>query len=112
MKVQVPNDAQWQQKRQQRWDEVWWDSLTVHGCEQTKAQKETIAAQKQWYLHGDLEPLMSLPSHLDRQDALHLLNVPATTTFLALLYPRSLKYALPLELGNAVYIFKLNTPRL
>lgn len=75
MKVQVPNDTQWQQNRQQRWDELWWDSLTVHGCEQTKAQKETIAAQKQWYLHGDLEPLMSLSSHLDRQDALRLFNV-------------------------------------
>lgn len=75
MKIDIPSCPNWQQQRQQRWDDLWWDSLTVHGCTPTKAEKETVAAQEQWYVNGSLEPLMALPNHPNKEDALALFNV-------------------------------------
>jgi hypothetical protein len=76
MKVNTPQDNQWKQQREQRWEKVWKDSLRVHGVsKKNKDEEVVIAAQRQWYIHGDLTSLMDSPDSLEKQDALSMVSV-------------------------------------
>ena len=73
MKYEFTNTPEFMERRKKRWKEHW-------SCYQVgvkKDQKEVIAAQKHWYLDGDLTPLLSLKKSAYRDSALGLDRVIA-----------------------------------
>jgi len=84
MKIDVPKDQQWQQARLQRWEQVWKKSFVCFGVSkrEERIENEIIEATKQWYLYGDLAPLMAFKGDPEKEHALELLDVivmcPAT----------------------------------
>jgi hypothetical protein len=74
MKVKIPTDKEWLKKRQRRWHDVWENSLRVVGIskQEKKREDETVAAQKIWYIEGDLSPILALPDDEYRFSAVNM----------------------------------------
>jgi len=71
MKVKIPQDKAWKEQREARWKEAWEDSFWIDGEE----DKEAIEGYKTWFIEGDLAPLMSEPTTLEKQDKLSFYNI-------------------------------------
>lgn len=67
MKIAVPQNAEWQAKRLARWEGVWQRAGRVVNCSKAerKVEDAMIAARKEWYLNGDLTPLMKVCEKYD-----------------------------------------------
>lgn len=61
MKINVPNDSAWLAQRERRWEALWNHCLRVDGVSgaERRGQEVVVSAQKQWYLQGDLAPLLA-----------------------------------------------------
>ena len=77
MKVNIPLDNEWKQERQQRWDDVWESALRVIGIskKEKKIEDEIVRAQQEWYVNGNLQPLIESTDSPHRTEALDMPEV-------------------------------------
>jgi len=77
LKVTISQDNEWKNKRQKRWEEVWEHGLRTIGISKQEKKEEDllVAAHKQWYLEGDLTPLIQTCKQLNSQQELDLISV-------------------------------------
>jgi len=71
MKVSIPNNKEWKEQREKRWEEVWVDSYWVD----SKEMEVVLEHLKAWYVNGDLKPLMTGPDNIEKQEALSLISI-------------------------------------
>jgi len=77
LKVTISQDSEWKDKRKKRWENVWENGLRVIGISKQEKKEEDllVAAYKQWYLEGDLTPLIQTCKQLNSQQELGLRSV-------------------------------------
>lgn len=84
MKVTVPQCPEWKTKRQERWEKIWKRAgmIVNPSRAERKINDAAIAARKEWYLNGDLTPLMEFPDKPTRTSELDIsmvLRIAPTT---------------------------------
>lgn len=77
MKVTIPQDPDWKVQRLKRWNKVWEYGLRTNDIskQEQKVEDEVVAAQKEWYVNGDLNPLIDLPDTPKQYFALDMISV-------------------------------------
>lgn len=83
MKVTIPQDPDWKVQRLKRWNKVWEYGLRTNDIskQEQKVEDEVVAAQKEWYVNGDLNPLIDLPDTPKQYFALDMISPDFSRTY-------------------------------